>query len=155
MDKTDREIIRATQAGLPLCPQPYLEIAEQLNTDESEVIKRMQQMLDSGIIRRVAAVPNHYKLGYVANGMSVWDVADDKIIEYGERIGEFPFVSHCYQRPRHPGIWNYNLFAMIHAHDRNEVERHAKTIADLLGDDNKGHEILYSKRILKKTGLRI
>ena len=37
---------------------------------------RMQRMLESGVIRRLGAVPNHYRLGYQANGMSVWDVPD-------------------------------------------------------------------------------
>ncbi len=155
LDNIDKKIIRLTQDGLPLATQPYLNIAEQLEVSAAEVMKRMQQMLDKGIIRRIAAVPNHYKLGYVANGMSVWNIADEKILGYGKRIGQLPFVSHCYQRPRHPGVWKYNLFAMIHALDRNQVEKHVGTIAELVGDDNRGHEVLYSKRMLKKTGMRI
>ena len=151
----EKEIIRLTQAGLPLTKQPYLEIARQLGVTESEVLDCIQTMKNNNIIRRIAAVPNHYKIGYVANGMSVWNIPDKKIPDYGNQIGQLDFVSHCYQRPRHPQVWDYNLFAMIHAHNRAEVHQLAKRIADLLGDDNLGYEILFSKRILKKTGLRI
>ena len=151
----EKEIIRLTQAGLPLTSQPYLDIASQLGISESQVHDCMDAMKNSGVIRRIAAVPNHYKIGYVANGMSVWNIPDEKIMGCGKKIGQLDFVSHCYQRPRHPKVWDYNLFAMIHGHNREEVHQLANIIVELLGDDNHGYEILFSKRILKKTGLRI
>ena len=155
MDALDRAIIFATQEGLPLVPQPYQAVAEQVGITPNEVMERLRAMLGSGVIRRIGAVPNHYALGYKANGMTVWDVADECIDELGERIGQLDFVSHCYQRPRHLPDWTYNLFAMVHGHDRAETEQKAQQIAELLGDACLSHEILYSTRILKKTGLRI
>lgn len=155
LDELDRKIILATQEGLPLVPQPYHAVAEQVGSTPGEVMARLQRMLESGIIRRIGAVPNHYALGYGANGMTVWDVVDERIDELGERIGQLDSVSHCYQRPRHLPDWPYNLFAMVHGHDRVEVEEKTRQIADLLGDTCRAHEILYSTRILKKTGLRI
>ena len=155
IDAVDRRIILATQGGLPLTPQPYHRIARQLGLTPEEVMARMQAMLASGIIRRIGAVPNHYALGYRANGMSVWDVPDDKITELGRRIGALDFVSHCYHRPRHPPDWPYCLFAMVHGQDRDQVKAQVQHIAELLGDDNRGHQILYSTRILKKTGMRL
>ena len=77
IDSTDRDIIQATQAGLPLTPQPYHAVAAQLGLAPDDVMERMRRMQDSGIIRRIGAVPNHYKLGFTANGMSVWDVPDE------------------------------------------------------------------------------
>lgn len=155
MDELDRALVLATQAGLPLVPRPYHAVAEQLGTSPGEVMRRLQTMLDAGIIRRIGAVPNHYALGYRANGMTVWDVADERVDELGERVGRLDAVSHCYQRPRHPPDWPYNLFAMVHGRDRAEVEDKALRIAEILGDACRGHETLYSTRILKKTGLRI
>ena len=155
LDDTDRRIIQATQAGLPLAPRPYHAIAEQLGMEAAEVMQRMQRMLELGIVRRIGAVPNHYALGYRANGMTVWDVADERIDELGERIGRLDFVTHCYQRPRHLPEWPYNLFAMVHGKTREEVEAKARLIADVLGEASRGRDILYSSRILKKTGLRI
>jgi DNA-binding Lrp family transcriptional regulator len=155
LDDTDRRIIQATQAGLPLTPQPYHSVAEQLGLSASDVMQRVQRMLDLGVIRRIGAVPNHYALGYRANGMTVWDVADARIDDLGARVGQLEFVTHCYQRPRHPPDWPYNLFAMVHGKTREEVEQKARLIAELLGDASRGSDILYSTRILKKTGLRI
>lgn len=155
IDGIDRQIILATQSGLPLEPQPYHAVARQVGVSPEEVMVRMRRMLAIGMIRRIGAVPNHYALGYSANGMTVWDVADERIDELGERIGQLESVSHCYQRPRYLPDWPYNLFAMVHGHDRAEVEQKARQIAELLGDACRAHEILYSTRILKKTGLRI
>lgn len=155
LDEIDRRIVLATQSGLPLEPQPYLAVARQVGVPAEEVMTRMRRMLETGMIRRIGAVPNHYALGYKANGMTVWDVPDGKVDELGELVGALDFVSHCYQRPRHMPEWPYNFFAMVHGHDRGEVEEQVRLIADLLGDADRGHEILYSTRILKKTGLRI
>ena len=155
LDAVDRALVRATQAGLPLTPRPYHAVAEQLSLSADEVMARLRALQASGAIRRIAAVPNHYALGYRANGMSVWDVADERIPELGPRIGALDCVSHCYQRPRHRPDWPYNLFAMVHGRDRAAVEAGVARIAELLGPDDRGHEILYSTRILKKTGLRL
>ena len=155
LDADDRRLIVATQAGLPLVPRPYHALAQQLGVAPQEVMARMQRLLDAGVIRRIGAVPNHYSIGYTANGMSVWDVPDERIDELGERIGRLSFVTHCYHRPRHLPEWPYNLFAMVHGKSRAEVETQVEEIAALLGDACRGHDVLYSSRILKKTGLRI
>ena len=153
LDPIDRRIVLATQAGLPLDPRPYHVIAESLGLPPEEVMERMQRMLDLGEIRRIGVVPNHYTLGYRANGMSVWDVPDEQVDELGPKVGALDFVSHCYRRPRRPG-WRYNLFAMVHGRSRAQVEAKIGEIAALLGEADRGLEVLYSTRILKKTGLR-
>ena len=147
--------VAATQGGLPLTPAPYAEIAGWLGLSEQEVIARLAAMQDRGVIRRIALAPNHYALGVTANGMSVWDVADDRAAALGERVGALDFVSHCYLRPRALPDWPYNLFAMVHGRDRAEVEAKREEIAALLGDACRARDILYSTRILKKTGLRL
>ena len=154
-DAIDRAIIVATQQGLPLVARPYHAIAEQLQIDADEVMLRMRRMLERGFIRRIGVVPNHYAIGYRANGMSVWDLPDACVDELGERVGRMEFVSHCYRRPRRLPHWPYNLFAMVHGKTRDEVEDKVAKIAELLGDSVRGHDILYSTRILKKTGLRL
>ena len=155
LDAIDRAIVRETQAGLPLTTAPYRAIGDAVGVSEAEVIRRMAAMLEQGVIRRIGAVPNHYRLGYRGNAMSVWDVDDARIVEIGERVGALDFVSHCYRRPRHPPDWPYNLFAMVHGRTREEALEMVTRIAGLLGPEDRGHEILFSSRILKKTGLRI
>ncbi|CAO3433087.1 siroheme decarboxylase subunit beta [Azospirillum doebereinerae] len=155
LDETDRRLVVETQAGLPLVPRPYAELALRLGIAEEEVIARFGRMLDAGIVRRIAAVPNHYRLGYAANGMSVWEVPEPVIDEAGRLLAGLLFVTHCYRRPAHPPDWPYTLFAMVHAKDRAEVESRVEAMAELLGGRSLGHDVLYSTRILKKTGLRL
>jgi DNA-binding Lrp family transcriptional regulator len=155
LDTTDRRIISATQAGLPLVAEPYAEVAAWLGLDEAEVIARLQSMQKRGVVRRIALAPNHYALGMVANGMSVWDVADDQAEALGAQVGALPYVSHCYLRPRADEVWPYNLFAMLHGPDRACVETHCAEVAAILGPACRAQDILYSTRILKKTGMRL
>ncbi|MBT3915240.1 MAG: Lrp/AsnC family transcriptional regulator [Rhodospirillaceae bacterium] len=154
-DDLDRAIVAATQSGLPLVKEPYEAVAHIVGVPASEVMQRLQRMLSDGIIRRVGVVPNHYALGFKANGMSVWNVPEDSIVELGQKIGALDFVTHCYRRPRHLPDWPYNLFAMVHGKTRDEVFEKVEKISDLLDDADQGHEVLFSTKILKKTGLRI
>ena len=155
LDDFDRQLIAATQGGLPLVPRPFDAVGERLGVSGQQVRERLAQMLKTGLIRRIGAVPNHYRLGFTANGMSVWDVDDAQVDILGERIGQLPGVSHCYRRPRRLPDWPYNLFAMLHGRSRAEVEQQAVQLQELLGTACRGHDILYSTAILKKTGLRL
>lgn len=154
-DDLERRLVIATQVGLPLVPRPYDALAEQLGVSAELVKQRLGAMLDNGRIRRIGAVPNHYAIGYTANGMSVWDVDDAHIAELGEAVGQLDFVTHCYERPRALPDWPYNLFAMVHAGDRATVLARIDEIAALLGPACRARDVLFSTAILKKTGLRI
>jgi len=151
----DRRLVLATQSGLPLHARPYRWLAAELGVEPEQIMARMQAMLDDGRIRRIGVLPNHYRLGFVANGMSVWDIPDEFIDDVGAQVGRLHSVSHCYQRPRRLPDWPYNMFAMVHGHDRKAVMDDVEAIADLLGGRARCHEVLFSTRILKKTGLRI
>lgn len=159
MDELDRRLIVATQEGLPLVPRPYAAIAEQLGIAEAEVRARLAAMLERGLVRRIGAVPNHYAIGYVANGMSVWDIDDAVVDAVGERVGALAGVTHCYRRPRRLPDWPYNLFAMVHGRSREAVLAEVEAIAAMLAAEFPGacrrREVLFSTAILKKTGLRL
>lgn len=155
LDDIDRFLVVATQAGLPLVSEPYRAIAETLGVGEDEVLTRLRKLASLGAIRRVGAIPNHYSLGLTANGMSVWDIDDAAIAAVGRQVGALAFVTHCYERPRHPPSWPYNLFAMVHGRSREEVCAKVAEIAELVGCAARAHDVLFSRRILKKTGLRI
>ncbi len=155
LSEFDRELVAATQSGLPLVPRPYEAIGAMLGVSSEAVRGRLATMREQGLVRRIGAVPNHYRLGWVANGMTVWDVADERVDELGAQVGALPGVTHCYRRPRALPLWPYNLFAMVHGRTRADVERQAQQIRGLLGVACRGHDILYSTAILKKTGLRL
>lgn len=155
LDEIDRRIIVATQAGLPITSKPYHAIGESLGISGDEVQDRMQAMLTQGKIRRIAAVPNHYTLGYTANGMTVWNIPDKHVKTCGEKLGNLPNVSHCYRRPRHPPLWDYNLFAMLHGKSKADVVKQMNDVAEMLAPHVIAFDVLFSSAILKKTGLRI
>lgn len=155
LDPLDRALIVATQAGLPLVPEPYAALAAELAMSADEVMARLTQLQAAGIIRRIGAVPNHYAIGWTANGMTVWDVPDEQVDQLGPLIGALPFVTHCYRRPRALPAWPYNLFAMVHGSSREECASKAAEIRAVLGEACRAGEILYSTRILKKSGLRL
>ncbi len=155
LDAFDRALIAAVQSGLPLVARPYEAVGAMLGVDGERVRTRLAAMLHEGLVRRIGAVPNHYRLGFTANGMSVWDVADDQVDALARQVAQLTGVSHCYRRTRHLPEWPYNLFAMLHGRSREEVQRQADVVAALLGPACRAHDILYSTAILKKTGLRL
>jgi siroheme decarboxylase len=155
MNAQDEAIVRATQAGLPLEPQPWRAVAQAAGISQAELFTRLEAMLADGRIRRIGAVPNHYALGYTANAMSVWDVADDAVDALGAQVGALEFVTHCYRRPRRLPGWRYNLFAMVHGRNRAATDARVAEIRALLGHALRANDVLYSTRILKKTGLRL
>ncbi|MBT4522996.1 MAG: Lrp/AsnC family transcriptional regulator [Halieaceae bacterium] len=152
---TDSDLIRAMQAGLPLCPEPYAEIAARLDIDELELHRRVNQLMSTGTIRRIGLVPNHYKIGYRFNAMTVWALNDEDVDEVGELFGRQTSVSHCYKRPTYPPSWPYNLFAMVHGRTLDEVNQKVESLKGLVGERCKSTEVLFSEKILKKTGLRL
>lgn len=169
LTELERQYVLLTQNGLPIIDKPYHWLAEQLSISVDETLAMTKSFLERGIIRRIAAVPNHYKLGYKFNGMTVWDIDDKQASKFGEAVGKLPFVSHCYLRPRHLPKWNYNLFAMVHGTTAAEIQQYRKQIKQLLTEvlvdrnsddvnqDNhtKSNDMLTSTKILKKTGLRL
>lgn len=154
-NELQRSIITTTQDGLPLAVRPYQQIADQIDSDEKSVLHELQSMMDQGSLRRIGAVPNHYKLGLRGNGMTVWDVPDELVTEIGTKIGAMDFVSHSYHRPRHLPNWPYNLFAMVHGSDRDQVLKKLALMEEALFPYNFRHEVLFSTAILKKSGLRL
>lgn len=153
-DEQAKRLVELTEAGLPLVDDPWAWLAERLDISVDATLELLQCMQAAGAIRRIAAVPNHYRLGYRHNGMTVWDVDDAELARLGPLIGSQAFVSHCYRRPRQPG-WDYNLFAMVHGRSAEEIDAYRADIRRLLGSACRGDDMLVSSRILKKTGLRV
>jgi len=153
-DAIDRALVRALQAGLPPVPRPYHAVAATLGLPVDVVMGRLHALLASKAIRRIGAVPNHYRLGWTANAMSVWDVDDLQVDALGEEVGALDCVSHCYRRPRRLPEWPYNLFAMVHGRSGDEVAARLGEVAAVLGTSVRARDVLYSTRILKKTGMR-
>ncbi|GAA0461836.1 Lrp/AsnC family transcriptional regulator [Halococcus dombrowskii] len=155
----ERDLVIELQGGLPLTETPYADVADAIGHDVEWVVETINRFLAEGKLRRVGVVPNHYALGYTENGMTVWDVPDELVAEVGPAIAELEFVTHCYERPRHEGVWPYDFFAMTHGRSEEESERRIEQVRERMGDffdvGDEDWDTLFSTRILKKTGIRM
>jgi len=153
------DLVLAIQDGLPVTATPYADVADEIDADLDWVLETIQRFNMEGKVRRVGVIPNHYALGYSENGMTVWDVPDEVIDEVGPAIAEFDFVTHCYERPRHDGVWPYNFFAMTHGRSEAESQERIQQVRDRMADhwdvSEDDWDTLFSTRILKKTGIRL
>jgi DNA-binding Lrp family transcriptional regulator len=117
----ERVLVGALQEGLPLASAPYAELAQCAALTETAVIATLKRWLDDGVINRLGVIVRHHELGYRANAMVVWDVPNAEVRTVGRRVAAAPFVTLCYRRLRELPEWRYNLYAMIHGKDRDEV----------------------------------
>ena len=144
----DKEFIRELQKDMEIIDEPFVNAANNLGITESELFEKMKQYEDNGVMRRFAAILRHRQVGFTANGMIVWKVPEDRISEVGAKLGAFPQVSHCYERPTYSD-WPYNVFSMIHCKTHDEANEMAKTIQNQIQVDD--YRILFSSREFKKT----
>ncbi|HFC54148.1 MAG TPA: Lrp/AsnC family transcriptional regulator [Gammaproteobacteria bacterium] len=152
LNETDQRLIAAIQDGLPLVSRPYAALGEQLGMEENEVVERISAMQRRGIIRRFGVVVRHRQLGFTANAMVVWDIPDSRIDQVAGRLSGQPCVSLCYQRPRRPPDWPYNLFCMIHGRSRDSVLASLEQMVNRLELEQFPHEVLFSGRCFKQRG---
>ncbi|WP_254535566.1 siroheme decarboxylase subunit beta [Halomarina litorea] len=155
----ERDLVLEIQGGLPVTATPYADVAAAIGQDVEWVVRTLKRFDREGKIRRVGVIPNHYALGYTENGMTVWNVPDELVEEVGPAIASLDFVTHCYQRPRHEGVWPYNFFAMTHgrteAESRERVEQVRERMSEFWDVGDEDWDTLFSTRILKKTGIRL
>ncbi|AAG20000.1 siroheme decarboxylase subunit beta [Halobacterium salinarum] len=155
----ERDLVVAVQDGLPVVETPYCAVADDIGRDPEWVVATLRRFNESGMVRRVGVIPNHYALGYTENGMTVWNVPDDAVDDVGPAVAGLDFVTHCYQRPRHDGVWEYNFFAMTHGRSEAESEARVERVRSVMDDHwdvtDDDWDTLFSTRILKKTGIRL
>jgi DNA-binding Lrp family transcriptional regulator len=149
---TDEDIayIRATQTDMATVEEPYAVIAKELGWDVERVFAHGRRMIEQGFLRRFAAIINHRTAGFNANGMAVWHVPEERILEFGQFVAGYRNVSHCYQRPTYPD-WPYNVFSMLHQPKVADVEETAAAISRETGVDD--YRVLYSSTEFKKIRL--
>jgi DNA-binding Lrp family transcriptional regulator len=149
LGKTDIDLLQATQNGIPLTAEPFQGIAQELGLSEDEILTRLRRLCKLGVVRRFAASIDNRKVGVVANAMVVWRVPPERLEEVGEAFAGNERVTHCYVRSTVPGRWNYNLYTVLHGHDRETIERLVKEMCRQSGIGD--YSILFSTRAFKKT----
>ncbi|ELY67936.1 siroheme decarboxylase subunit beta [Natrinema versiforme] len=159
LSPAERDLVLEIQDGFPPTETPYADIADAIGREVEWVLETVKRFEREGKIRRIGVVPNHYALGYTENGMTVWNVPDEVVPEVGPEIAALPFVTHCYQRPRHEGVWPYNFFAMTHGRSEEESRQRVEQVRERMEEywnvTPDDWDTLHSTQILKKTGIRM
>ena len=151
-DDRDIEVIRALQGPMDVTDRPYDAAAEQVGMSTDELLEHLRGMVDRKLLRRVAAILYHRRAGFSANGMGVWRVPDEKILEVGGRMAAVRGISHCYQRPTYAD-WPYSVFTMAHGRSKEECDAILDGIADEHGLHGEDRAVLYSSTEFKKIRL--
>ena len=130
MDDTDRKILNRIQSNFPITSHPYRTIAQELDLEESDVIHRLLQLKESGIIRRIGGNFFPEKLGFVST-LCAAKVPQDKIDSFADVVNRYPGVTHNYQRDNAFNIW----FTFI-APSMEDIEEKLTEIARDTGVEN-------------------
>ena len=149
-DEFDRAVIRALQGDMPVVPEPYAPAAAELGISQERLLAHLDGMVERHLLRRVAAILFHRRAGFSANGMGVWKVPDDRVLELGMRMASFRGISHCYQRPTYAD-WPYSVFTMAHGRSKEECDAILDSIAADTGIAER--VTLYSSTEFKKIRL--
>jgi siroheme decarboxylase len=152
-DETDIAVIRALQGPMEVVDRPYDAAAAEVGMSIDDFLAHLQGMVERKLLRRVAAILFHRRAGFSANGMGVWRVPDDKILETGARMASVRGISHCYERPTYED-WPYSVFTMAHGRSKSECDAILDSIADEHDLHGPDRAVLYSSTEFKKIRLR-
>ena len=144
----DIATIRATQGPMQAIPEPFAPAAERLGVTQDEVFVRLESLKERKALRRVAAILYHRRAGFSANGMGVWQVPEDQILDFGRRMAATRGISHCYERPTYAD-WPYALFTMAHGRSKEECDAILDSISAATGITERA--TLYSSTEYKKV----
>jgi DNA-binding Lrp family transcriptional regulator len=150
-DERDRAIVRATQGDLPIVSEPYAEAAREVGMPVEKLVEHLEGMVERRLLRRVAAILFHRRAGFSANGMGVWKVPQDRVLEAGSRMAAFRGISHCYERPTYAD-WPYQLFTMAHGRSKEECDAILDAVEADIGCIEQ-RSTLYSSTEFKKVRL--
>ena len=146
----EKKLIAKIQGDMPVCPEPYAQIGEDLGVSGDTVIETLQSLSERGVMRRFGATLRHQASGYSANAMVAWKVPEERVDEVGALYSQNPGVSHCYHRPPKGG-WPYCLYTMIHARAEDDCRSMAADMAESSGISD--YFVLFSRKELKKTSM--
>jgi Transcriptional regulators len=149
-DELDVSVIKALQGDMPVVSEPFAAAAAELGMEQARLLAHLEGMQERRLLRRVAAILFHRRAGFSANGMGVWKVPEEKIMEIGPRMAAFRGISHCYQRPTYED-WPYSVFTMAHGRSKEECDAILDSIAESTGIEERA--TLYSSTEFKKIRL--
>ncbi len=150
LNEIEKRIIASIQEDIAITERPYLAISEKLGISETELLDRLNDLSQRGVIRRFGATLRHQRAGFSANAMVAWMVDEDRIEEVGQKMASFDQVSHCYRR-NPTADWPYNLYTMVHADSEQACQETARKMSRATSVQD--YTLLFSREELKKTSM--
>ena len=150
LTELEKKIIASIQGDMAVTEQPYLNIARDLKISETELLLKLKDLCERGVIRRFGATLRHQRTGFKANAMVAWKVDEDRIEEVGQKMASYHQVSHCYRR-NPTADWPYNLYTMVHANDEQACHEIAQKMSRTASVED--YSLLFSREELKKTSM--
>ena len=150
LTELEKKIIASIQEDMQITERPYLAISKKLGITETELLDRLKDLSQRGVIRRFGATLRHQRAGFSANAMVAWKVEEDRIVEVGQKMATFDQVSHCYRRNPTPD-WPYNLYTMVHAVSEQACRETARKMSTATSVQD--YTLLFSRQELKKTSM--
>jgi DNA-binding Lrp family transcriptional regulator len=150
LEELDIAVIKSLQGDLPVVSEPFAPSAQELGISQEELLAHLESMQERRALRRVAAILYHRRAGYSANGMGVWRVPEDRVLEIGPLMASFRGISHCYERPTYED-WPYSVFTMAHGRSKEECDSILDSIEERTGISERA--TLYSSTEFKKIRL--
>jgi len=150
LTEVHRQVLAGLQGGLAVTSRPFEKVRPE-GMSESDLFARLTELIDRDVIRRIAGVLNHHKLGFTANVMFAGQVDPEHVVEAGRWLAHSGTVSHCYERAVFEG-WPYNLFAMLHGRTMAQIQH---TLDNLAATGHvRSFELLPTQAELKKQPVR-
>ncbi|HZD43201.1 MAG TPA: Lrp/AsnC family transcriptional regulator, partial [Methanomicrobiales archaeon] len=125
------------------------DLAERCGIPEEELFTCLEDLKRAGVVRRFGARINQRRIGFTVNAMIGWKVPEERIAEVGRLMGDYPEVTHCYERRTVPGRWEYNLFTVLHERDKESLDSHIDALSRLTGIQD--YVVLVSGREFKRS----
>lgn len=145
-----KKIVSRLQGDIPIEKAPYKRIAKELGLEEEELLAKLDEMKEQGVLRRVGAILRHREVGFEANAMVAWRVPEGREDEVGKVLAGFSQASHVYLRPAYPE-WPYNVYTMLHCTSREECDKLIRKMSKSAGI--RDYKYLYSIKEYKKASM--
>ena len=148
MDEREQRLILELGNNFPIESRPFAKIGERVGLSEEEVIRKVKEFIESGVIRRLSVALRQQKVGFSANAMIVWKVPSERLEEVGQLLASQPEVTHCYER-KMAADWPYNFYTVVHRQRREECLEIAQRLSEMVGITD--YEVLFSSQELKRS----
>ena len=116
LTKFQKRLCNVLQNGLPICSEPFADLAKSLDSDEETVLREIAELKNAGVIRRIGAVINYRALGRTSTLVAA-HIPESNLQEVTEAVNSLDDVSHNYLRSHY-----YNLWFTLQAQTAEQIE---------------------------------